>query len=68
MSISDLLHRQHRLLPGQPAQVGPPLPGQVCQGCPQFLDHPGATLEHRLPRNRQQQGAKHTQPAQSALS
>lgn len=66
-SPSHLLYRPHRLLPCQPAQVGPSLPGQVSQCCPELPDHLGATLEHFLPRNRQQQGAEHTQPAESAV-
>ncbi|TNN62751.1 hypothetical protein EYF80_026977 [Liparis tanakae] len=62
-----VLAAQHRLLPGQRAQVSPPLPGQLSQGLPELLDHAGAALGHVLPRHGQQQGAQHTQPAEGSL-
>lgn len=62
-----LLHRQHGLLPGQPAQVGPSLPGQVSQSCLELIDQPGATLQHFFPGNTKQQRADDTQAAESSL-
>lgn len=67
ISFPHFLHRQHRLLPGQPAQVSLSLLGQVSQSRPELMDHPGATLDHFLPRNRHQQGAEQPQPDHGSL-